>query len=977
MRMGTFKKVFTLLKFLLFSLSLGRAQWENRFNGQGDFSDKFNSVVTDNSGNTFLAGYTIRPEQSKDLLLIKLNADGDTVWTNIYNGPGNGPDEAIAMTIDADGNCFVTGYQKGSGTGYDFITLKYSSAGAILWNTTYNFSSNEFDQSNTIAVDDAGNVFIAGQSDKDATLINNDDYVVIKYNSVGEQQWVKRTNGIGNSTDRPVKILIGTDGNIIVTGRTDNLSDDDYMTVKYDASNGTELWRKYFDRTHHDRPTGMAINSSNGKIYITGRSNNGTNYDYATICYSADGVEQWNAVFDYVDDDRATGIGIDNAGNIYVTGQSDADASAIGINYDILTVKYNASGIQQFAQSFSGPAGGDDIPTGFLADGSGNIFITGYSDQDITPSVSNDAVVLKYNSSGTLQWNTDYNSPELTDDFTSSIYINSDNEILVAGYSETIPNKNGIAIKLNNAGSILWNFSYNGIGDNSDNAHFILRDAHNSLYLGGYTFGYESDRNFLVMKLGASGNLLWQQTINGTSTTQSTDDAIALAFDADENIYATGFTKNSGTGYDMTLAKFNSDGDSLWIKNYNYGSANETDKAVAIGVDAAGHIYITGRSDSEPSILSNDDIVTIQYSSSGLQNWVARYNGTGNGVDQPKVLRIASDGSVYVAGKTFNGTDLDMVLIKYNTAGIQQWTKKYNSGSGDDECLSMTIDENDDIFLCGYVSNSSEDQFDIAVLRYDAAGNLIWQTSYDGDLHGNDEAKGISCDADGNILICGTLDADTSALTLNSDMCTIQLNADGDMQWINIYDGGGNDDAGEIAVDVSNHVYITGQSEQIAGTLNYDFVTIKYQQDGIETEMQVYNGTANASDVPNTMLATTDGFYVTGGSFGTNSQRDIETILYGSTPEAIMDGITEEIILSVFPNPATTSATIDLSCLESKGFQEINYHLLDITGKLIDNQTIKFSPSIALQCENIPAGIYFIQLEFDASETHRIKFIVD
>lgn len=179
------------MKKILFTISLvtsfimADGQWTNTYNGQGDFSDVFNSIKVDASGNTYQSGYTINPELSKDILLIKLNNAGDTSWTRIFNGPGNGPDEAIAMTLDIDNNIILTGYQKGSGTGYDIITLKYAGNGELLWQVTYNYTSNEFDQSNAVITDADGNIYIAGQSDKDETLNNNDDFLIIKYNSSG------------------------------------------------------------------------------------------------------------------------------------------------------------------------------------------------------------------------------------------------------------------------------------------------------------------------------------------------------------------------------------------------------------------------------------------------------------------------------------------------------------------------------------------------------------------------------------------------------------------------------------------------------------------------------------------------------------------------------------------------------------------------------------------------------------------------
>src|SRR6266566_7549523 len=73
------------------------------------------------------------------------------VWTNFYNGPGNGYDQDTAMAVDNNGNVFVTGSSFGSN--YDFATIKYSNAGAPLWTNRYNGPRNGDDFANAISVD--------------------------------------------------------------------------------------------------------------------------------------------------------------------------------------------------------------------------------------------------------------------------------------------------------------------------------------------------------------------------------------------------------------------------------------------------------------------------------------------------------------------------------------------------------------------------------------------------------------------------------------------------------------------------------------------------------------------------------------------------------------------------------------------------------------------------------------------------------
>lgn len=953
----------TIFFAIVLSLIAGHSkaqQWVNRFNGQGDFSDKFNAITTDATGNVFLAGYTVNPGTSRDLLLVKLDPLGDTVWTSIYNGIGNGADEALTLTLDASGNIYTTGYQKGPGTGNDFITIKYNAAGVILWTATYNYFSNESDQSNSIVVDASGNVFIAGQSDSDPSLNNNDDYVVIKYNAAGATDWAVRTNGFGNGTDQPTKILLDPTGNIVVTGRAFNGFDDDYMTVKYDPA-GTVIWNQLFDRLHYDRATDMAINPNNGNIYVTGRSGNGNDYDYATVCYNSTGVQQWFSIYDNVDDDRATFVALDGTGNIYVTGQSDANPSNL-FNYNITTVKYNTNGNQQWVRNWSGSAGNDDSPGGFYVNNAGDVFVTGQSDTDPTANVSNDIVVAKYNTGGTLQWANTYNRSGSNNDAAFGIIEDVFGNVIVAGYSENIPQKDAVAIKYNSTGVNQWTKFYNGIGDNSDNSHAIVVDAADNVYTAGYTVGYNTDKNFAVLKVDASGVLQWEKDFNGSSTL-SIDDAQALALDANGNICVAGYTKNSGTSSDITVVKLNPLGDTLWFRTYNYDLANESDKAFAIATDAANNIYVTGRSDSDPTINNNDDIVTIKYNTNGLLQWVVRYNGVGNGSDGARAIKVTPAGNVYVGGRTYNGVDEDYVLIKYNNLGIQQWVSTYNGGFGNDESVAMAMDASENLFITGFSENNTALNTDMAVVGFNAAGSQLWAQRFDGSANGNDDGKGIAVDNAGNVIVTGTTDTDTSVATLNGNIFVVKYDAAGNQQWINFYDGpaNANDDASDVAIGSANSVIISGQADfGSVGLQNYDFATIQYSASGQAAPITNYNGTGNASDVANTLVTKNNFVYVTGGSYGATSQRDLVTIKYDIIPL----GVTENLIdagIGIYPNPCSEFTKIHFSKDYAINIQT-DLVVIDAAGReILKDYTIN-APELTLKTKNLKSGVYTLKI---------------
>ena len=86
-------------------------------------------------------------------------------WVARYNGSANAYDGGVAVKTDAMGNVFVTGTSFNSSTSRDFVTIKYSSNGGQLWVRTFNGTVNGGDYSNAMALDNNGNVYVTGRSD--------------------------------------------------------------------------------------------------------------------------------------------------------------------------------------------------------------------------------------------------------------------------------------------------------------------------------------------------------------------------------------------------------------------------------------------------------------------------------------------------------------------------------------------------------------------------------------------------------------------------------------------------------------------------------------------------------------------------------------------------------------------------------------------------------------------------------------------
>ncbi|GAG38315.1 unnamed protein product [marine sediment metagenome] len=108
--------------------SSGVEQWVARYNGTGNWEDYAYAIAVDDSGDVYVTGRSVGSGTFDDYVIIRYNSSGVKQWIKRYNGPVDSTDNARAIAIDGDGNVYVTGRSVGSGTGYDYTTIKYSSA---------------------------------------------------------------------------------------------------------------------------------------------------------------------------------------------------------------------------------------------------------------------------------------------------------------------------------------------------------------------------------------------------------------------------------------------------------------------------------------------------------------------------------------------------------------------------------------------------------------------------------------------------------------------------------------------------------------------------------------------------------------------------------------------------------------------------------------------------------------------------------
>ena len=415
---------------------------------------------------------------------------------------------------------------------------------------------------------------------------------------------------------------------------------------------------------------GQKIDSQNN-IYVTGffrgtvdfdpssgvKSLSSTNGSIDTYVakYDTNGSLIWVVSMGGSGTDKPNGIDIDSHGNIAITGQyksptMDADPGAGGFNlvnsggFDMFLINLDSNGNFLWAKSIGGS--GDDYGNKIAIDKSGNRILAGQ--------------------------------------FQSSITVGSNTYATTGTF-------NGLVVKYDASGNLLWSFNLGLTGDNG--VHNVLVDANGNIIIAGTVSGMVNfnplgTANNLavagsasyIAKYTSAGQLTWVQSINGNVVNNS----IAMSIDQSGNIYTTGpftallafnasVTLSSFGAQDNFLARYNSAGALQFAKDIARGNTAKT-KTIATSIVAGsdGNVYLTGyfsgsaNFDPAGSINLGDhgqqDLFLAKYTSGG-DNWWANNTGNGNGCGNVAGLGIGLDnaGNIILTGSFCSIVNFDFI----------------------------------------------------------------------------------------------------------------------------------------------------------------------------------------------------------------------------------------------------------------------------------------------------------------------------
>jgi uncharacterized delta-60 repeat protein len=257
----------------------------------------------------------------------------------------------------------------------------------------------------------------------------------------------------------------------------------------------------------------------------------------------------WISTLGGAGNERGKAVATDSLDNVYAFGFTDSTGAG---NNDFLLAKYNSAGTVEWQRILGGASG--DTGQAVAIDSADNVYVFGFTTS--TGAGSNDFLLAKYNSSGTLQWQRVLGGASSERGY--AVAIDSSNNIYVAGEvsSAGAGNNDFLLAKYNSSGTIQWQRVLGGASN--ERGQGVTVDSSDNVYAFGFTESTGAGNyDFLLAKYNSSGTIQWQRVLGGVSY----DNGNSVAIDSSDNVCIIGETTSTGAGgNDFLLAKLPSNG---------------------------------------------------------------------------------------------------------------------------------------------------------------------------------------------------------------------------------------------------------------------------------------------------------------------------------------------------------------------------------------------------------------------------------
>ncbi|WP_162055714.1 SBBP repeat-containing protein [Pontibacter pamirensis] len=628
---GNFREYF----LASYDAATGEQIWDQPFGEEPDASALPRGIAVDNEGSVYVIGVERqiiqnRLSNDRNYLTVRYNATtGEQVWAARYYGGERRMAYISDITVDNSGGVYVTGeaYERDHTESF-YATIRYAAVtGQQDWVRRYKGPSS-YSGAKAVIADNAGGVYVTGNSHLGPA---EEAYIgTVRYDAVtGEQTWAQNYSGPAfGDNEKVTAIALDNTGGLYLTGS----SEFDYLTIRYAAATGTRAWtRRYNVPTSSEAtPIAVAVDAA-GNSYVTGDSRYSVRYTTQTVVtqrietvkYSPEGEQLWVTPFeDYEGIEQfssAAAIAVDDAGGVYVTGYIRAFSETY-----YATIRYDAAtGEQTWVQRYDGLAQNDQA-SAIAVDNAGGVYVTGPQ------------AFIRYNAAtGEQTWSYPFKgATTLAVDNTGGLYIPGR---VTARYDAATR-------------ELTWGQVYNDQISDNNRIEAIAVDNLGGLYI--------TRQHTTVRYNAATGEQTWVQRYGSTNA----DIATAMTVDSAGGVFVTGKSSGDGTGSNYLTVRYDAaTGEQTWEQQF----ANKTNGAVAIAVDNAGRVYVTGTSDfGEPSA----SFATVRYdAATGEQTWFDSYSAPGSTNNEPVDMALDGEGNIIITGLgEFPDTGMDYFTIKYS-----------------------------------------------------------------------------------------------------------------------------------------------------------------------------------------------------------------------------------------------------------------------------------------------------------------------
>lgn len=483
-------KITAMLVGLLFLASVSYAQktyvnkeWDNSTGKVGNIQRTASAV--DNFGNLIVIGNTMNQSNNSDVLITKYNTNGQILWEQIYNGSGNGDDYGVQLKINNSNEIFVASALQEQ-TSMDFGLLKYSPSGNLIWASTWDGSANGMDIPADLDIDSSGDIYLVGGSESSNTF---SDYAIVKFNANGQYLW-HTTYDYANLHDAATSLAIHTNTLVVSGASASTLTSWDYATLEIKKEDGDILNEKRTTVQGVGLDNVVAVTSDgNNNTYITGYTEENGNRNIQTLKINSNFDLEWVKNFDGGLEDVGRAIGVDDFGNVYITGTKENPKGG----KDYITIKYSSDGTELWQREF-GSSGSDNIAKAehLAITNQGDIIVTGTLKNE---NDSKEFATIKYTTDGDVKFVQKFDAGSQENE-AKSVTIRGD-DIFVSGISKINGINKNATVKYSSANRVVEPRIVNGVESHAKGEIIVRFDEsaiiHAAVDKRGFNYGTLSD----------------------------------------------------------------------------------------------------------------------------------------------------------------------------------------------------------------------------------------------------------------------------------------------------------------------------------------------------------------------------------------------------------------------------------------------------------------------------------------------------